>query len=215
MALARMGYTGGMEWPFRFLTVIAASLLAAVSSAQAAQAVGPFPPGFNDHAASRLRYQPSVIAAAPAKALKFEDAFHSAGGKGTWISVRDSGKDFLVLFSALPNGSAPSAGDVLFRRNAEAGTIIDIRVELDPSIGSYLVLRAKNSDRTYLSVFSGGKAISSDVELKSPIFYLFTVPMTKIVDLAEGRVPWNFAFAAEGADGDADQEENAVVGDSG
>jgi|GEM_PF-2460685 len=196
--------------PRIFAAIMAAAAALILPAAAAALEPGPFPAGFDDHAASRLRYQPAVIAAAPAKALKFEDAVHEGASGKTWIYVRDLGKEFHVRFAAGPEGSSPSPGDALFRRRADRGTIIEMRFELDPSIGSYLTLRAKNSDRTLLSVYADGKAIASDVELRSPIFYLFTVPLSKVATLAGDRVPWGLAFAepraaaAAAARGDGD-----------
>jgi hypothetical protein len=197
------------HYPRIALTVALAFISALPASAQGA---GAFPAGFQDHAAARLKLQPAVISAPPARALAFADQKSRDGGMDTWVWVRKSDKDFTVSFTAGTPESESRPGDVSIKRSLDRGTVIQIRVELDPDIGSYLVLKAMNSDRTYLSVYSGGKAVFSNVILRSPIFYLFTVPMTRIAELAGGGVEWSLAF---GGGETPDEEESGESADEG
>ncbi len=156
--------------------------------------LGAIPAGFYDHAPARLRYQAAVISAQPKTALAFQDARADISGKVTYVSVRKGQTDFEVRFASDPDIS--SAGDMVFRRSLERGTIMDIRLELDPGIGSYLLLKPQVNDRTLLSLYVDGRAAVSGIILKSSIFYLYTADVSKIARLAGDAVPWDLAFSA-------------------
>jgi hypothetical protein len=155
----------------------------------------PFYGAIDDHSAARLKFQSAVISAAPKAALAYADKRVEGPAGATHVWVRQEGDAFKVRFTALAPGESPSPGDVSFRRTLDKGLVTSISIDLDPSMGSYALLTSRSGDSSFLQLYGDSGPLSDRVSLRSPLFYLFTAPLSKIASLAGESFPWDLAFA--------------------